>query len=216
MLRCVDASEARCIVEEIHEKICGMHANGHKISRQIIRVGYYWLTLENDYIQFAQKCHKCQIYVDNIHVSPTELHVMTILWPFSIQDMDVVRPITPKASNGHRFIFVVINYFTQWMEAASYSNVTRLVVCKFIKKEIIFRYKLLERIISNNAFNLNNKIMEKVCAQFKIQHHNFIPYRSKIDCEQLQCIILFISKKNDKYNYLNCNLKNVIMKLFFF
>ncbi|KAK5795003.1 hypothetical protein PVK06_036257 [Gossypium arboreum] len=39
--------------------------------------------------------------------------------------MDVIGPISPKASNGHRFIFVVIDYFTKWIEAASFANVTR-------------------------------------------------------------------------------------------
>ena len=102
-----------------------------------MRAGYNWLTLEKDYIQFARKCHKSQIYVDKIHVSPNELHVMTIPWPFSIWGMDVIGPITLKASNGHRLIFMVIDYFTKWMEAASYASVTRSVVCKFIKNENI-------------------------------------------------------------------------------
>ena len=33
LLRCVDAPKARHIVEEVHEGICGTHANGHKIAR---------------------------------------------------------------------------------------------------------------------------------------------------------------------------------------
>ena len=67
-----------------YEGICRMHANEHKMLKKIMRARYYWMTLENDYIQFARKCHKCQIYADKIHVFPTELHVMTIPWPFSI------------------------------------------------------------------------------------------------------------------------------------
>ena len=78
MLKCVDASEARHIVDEIHEGICGTYANGHKMARQIMRTGYYWLTLENDCIQFARKCHKCRIYADKIHSSQIKLHVLTI------------------------------------------------------------------------------------------------------------------------------------------
>ena len=104
---------------------------------QVMRVGYYWLTLERDYIQYVQKCHKCQIYFDKIHVPPTELHVIAPPWPFSMWGMDVIGLITPKASNGHRFIFVVIDYFTKWVEAASYASVIRSVICCFIKKEII-------------------------------------------------------------------------------
>ena len=108
------------------------------------------------------------LFRSKIHISPIELHVMIIPWSFSMWRMDVIRPITLKPSNGHRFISVVIAYFSKWVEAASYASVTRLVICKFIKKEIICRYGLSKRIISDNALNLNNKMMEKVCAQFKI------------------------------------------------
>ena len=128
-----------------------------------MRAGYYWLTLESDCIKHAQKCHKCQIYADKIHMSPIELHVMAPLWPFSIRGMDVIRPIISKAFNGHRFIFVVIDYFTKWVEVASYESVTRFVICRFNKKKIICRYGLPERIISDNAINLNNKMMKQMC-----------------------------------------------------
>ena len=113
LLRCVNATEARKILKEIHEGICGTHANGHRMARQIMRAGYYWMTLENDCINFARKCHKCQIYSNKIHVPPSPLHVMVSPWPFSMWEMDVIGPITPNALNGHRFIFVVIDYFTK-------------------------------------------------------------------------------------------------------
>ena len=93
----------------------------------------------------------------------------------------MIGPITPKASNGHRFIFVVIDYFMKWVEAASYASVTRSMVYKFIKKEIICRYGLPKGIISDNSSNLNNKMMKEVCTQFKIQHHNSVPYHPKMN-----------------------------------
>ena len=160
LLRCVSSSEVNKIVEEIHEGVCGTHANGHKMARQVMRAGYYWLTVESDCIKYARKCNKCQIYSDKIHVHSTKLHVMAPPWPFSMWGMDVIRPISPKAFNRHRFIFVVIDYFPKWVEAASYTSVTRSVIYKFIKKEIICRYGIPERIISDNATNLNNKMME--------------------------------------------------------
>ena len=95
--------------------------------------------------------------------------------------INVIGPITLKASNGHRFIFVLIDYIYKVDRSTSYANVTRSVVYKFIKKEIIYWYGLPEIIILNNASNLNNKMMEKVCAQFKIQHHNSMPYRLKMN-----------------------------------
>ncbi|WP_369010934.1 integrase catalytic domain-containing protein, partial [Escherichia coli] len=86
--------------------------------------------------------------------------------------MDVIGSIFSKASNGHRFIFVVIDYFTKWVEATSYANVTKSAVSQFLKKEIICRYRMPEKIISDNALNLNNKMIAEVCNQFNIKHHN--------------------------------------------
>nr|KYP47346.1 Gypsy retrotransposon integrase-like protein 1 [Cajanus cajan] len=148
-------------MEEIHEGSFGTHANGHVMARKILRSGYYWLTMEADCCSHVRKCHKCQIYADNIHVPPTSLNVLAAPWPFSMWGIDVIGPIEPKASNGHRFILVAIDYFTKWVEAASYASVTRNVVVKFIKRDLICRYGLPSRIITDNGTNLNNKMMKE-------------------------------------------------------
>ena len=68
-------------------------------------------------------------------------------------------PSNPKASNGHRFILVAIDYFTKWVEAASYTNGTSSVVVRFIMRELICRYGLPRKIITDNGTNLHNKMM---------------------------------------------------------
>ena len=84
LLRCVNANKAKKTIHEIHEGVCGTHASGHVMTRQIMRVEYYWMTLENDCINYVRKCHKCQVYADKIHVSPTSLNVTISPWPFSM------------------------------------------------------------------------------------------------------------------------------------
>ncbi|XP_054781964.1 uncharacterized protein LOC129289183 [Prosopis cineraria] len=37
LLRCVDSGDARKILEEVHEGICGTHANGHTMAKQVQR-----------------------------------------------------------------------------------------------------------------------------------------------------------------------------------
>ena len=80
--------------------------------------------------------------------------------------MDVIGPITPKSSNGHRFILVAIDYFTKWVEAESYARVTKEVVTRFVKNILVCRFGLPESIISDNARNLNNDMMTELCQQF--------------------------------------------------
>jgi len=181
LLRCVDAKEAELILKEVHEGTFGNDMNGHSMARKILRVGYFWLTMENDCCIHVRKCHKCQVYADNINVLSTTLKVLSTPWPFSMWGIDVIGAIESKASNGHHFILVAIDYFTKWVEVASYANVIRKVVTKFIKEEIICRYGLPSRIITDNATNLNNKMMSELCEEFNIQHHNSTPYRSKMN-----------------------------------
>ena len=168
-------------MHEFHESVYDTHASGHAMARQIMMAGYYWMTLENDCINYVRKCHKCRIYANKIHVPPTSLNVMVSLWPFSMWGMDVIEPITPKALNGHRFIFVVIDYFTKWVKAALYARVTKAVVPRFIKKEIICRYRLPKRIISDNGLNLNNDMLIGlvfVCRLGQLHIHWFTEWRS--------------------------------------
>ncbi|RDY00492.1 Pol polyprotein, partial [Mucuna pruriens] len=141
---------------------------------------------------------KCQMYADNIHMAPSTLHNLTSPWPFSMWGLDMISPIELKASNGHRFILVAIDYFTKWVEVALYTNVTKSVVTKFIKKDIICRYALPARIIMDNGTNLNNKMMTELCEQFKIKHHNSTPYRPKM---------------NGVVEAANKNLKKVVQKM---
>ncbi|XP_017624625.2 uncharacterized protein LOC108468244 [Gossypium arboreum] len=84
LLRCVDAIEAKKILEEVHEGVFRTHANSFTMPRQIMIFEYYWSTMEYDYVNYAKRCHKCQIYGDKIHVSHSPLHVMTSLRPFSM------------------------------------------------------------------------------------------------------------------------------------
>ena len=134
-----------------------------------------------DSCKFVKKCHKCQIYADKIHIPPTLLNVISSPWPLSMWGIDMVGMIEPKASNSHRFILVFIEYFTKWVEAASYANVTRKVVVKFIKNQLICRYGVPDKIITDNGSNLNNKMIKELCDEFKIAHHNSSPYRPKMN-----------------------------------
>ncbi|RDX74646.1 Pol polyprotein, partial [Mucuna pruriens] len=181
LLRYVDDQEAKQIIEEVHKGIFGTHTNGHALARKILKAGYYCTKIESDCCQHVKRCLKCQVYADNIHVAPSALHNLTSSWLFFMWDLDMIGPIESKASNKHRFILVAIDYFTKWVEAALYANVTKSIMVKFIKKDIICQYRLPVHIITNNGINLNNKMMTELCEQFKIKHHHSMPYRPKMN-----------------------------------
>lgn len=172
LLKCVDTHEASTIIRSIHEGCEGVHAKGPTMAKKILQASYYWTTMDVDCYNFFKRFHKCQIFSDKIHVPPTPLNVLTSPWSFFMWGIDMVSMIEPKASNSYCLILVSIDYFTKWVEVASYANVTRQVVTRFIKKEIIRRYSVPTKIITDNESNLKHKMVSELCQEFKIEHHN--------------------------------------------
>ncbi|XP_027156685.1 uncharacterized protein K02A2.6-like [Coffea eugenioides] len=123
---------------------------------------------------------------------------MTAPWPCSIWGIDVIGTIDPPASNGHQFILVAIEYFTKWVEAASYKHVTKKVESDFLRNNIICRFGVPETLITDNAKNLNNDMMDGLCEQFKIRHRNSTIYRPQM---------------NGAVEAANKNLKKIIRKI---
>ena len=95
---------------------------------------------------------------DLIHVPPSELHALTSPWPFSVWGIDIIRKISPKSFNGHEYILVAIDYFTEWVEDASYTRLTVARVAKFIILHIICRYGVPHELISNRGVHFKVEV----------------------------------------------------------
>uniref|UniRef100_A0A2N9GPI5 RNA-directed DNA polymerase n=1 Tax=Fagus sylvatica TaxID=28930 RepID=A0A2N9GPI5_FAGSY len=169
--------EANRLIQEMHAGLMGAHANGPFLARKIMRAGYYWLTMERDCIRHVQTCHKCQMYQNSKNAPPQYLHTMASPWPFSAWGMDVIGAITPKASNGHEFILVAIDYFTKWVEACSFKNVTQVALCQQFKiqhhNSAPYRPKM------NGAVEAANKNVKKILSKMTETYkdwHEHLPY----------------------------------------
>ncbi|XP_074277655.1 uncharacterized protein LOC141601284 [Silene latifolia] len=99
LLRCIDKPTAEKVMEEVHEGECGPHMNAHMLVRKIIRLGYYWTTMETDCCKYVKHYHNCQIFANVQHVAPSILYTMASPWPFSTWGIDIIGKGVP-----HEFI----------------------------------------------------------------------------------------------------------------
>ncbi|RVW26198.1 Retrovirus-related Pol polyprotein from transposon 17.6 [Vitis vinifera] len=176
LLLCLDRASADRVMREVHAGVCGPHMGGHMLARKIMRTGYFWLTMETDCCQFVQRCPECQIHGDLIHVPPSELHALTSPWPFSVWGIDIIGKISPKSSSGHEFILVAIDYFTKWVEAASYARLTSSGVASFIRSHIICRYGVPHELISDRGVHFRAEV-DTLVQRYGIRHHRSSAYR---------------------------------------
>ena len=80
---------------------------------------------------------------------PLKLHVLTSPLPFSVSGVDILGKIFSKPSNDHEFILVSIDYFTKWVEVASYVRLASSGIASFIRSHIIGRYGVPHELISD-------------------------------------------------------------------
>ncbi|RVW98926.1 Transposon Ty3-I Gag-Pol polyprotein [Vitis vinifera] len=84
------------------------------------------------------------------------------------------RKVSPKSSSGHEFILVAIDYFTKWVEAASYVRLTSTRVASFIRSHIICRYEVPYELISDKGVHFQAEISETEWAQARFDQLNLL------------------------------------------
>ena len=132
--------------------------------------------METDCVDFVKSCHNCQTHANLNHVPPSELYSMTSPWPYLVWGIDLIRRIAPKASNGHKYILVAIDYFTKWVEVASYFVLKAKHVARFIENNIICWYGVPQEIISDNGSHFEGEV-RTIMELHNIEHHKSSPYR---------------------------------------
>nr|XP_009383140.1 PREDICTED: uncharacterized protein LOC103970956 [Musa acuminata subsp. malaccensis] len=150
LLRCLEPSEAKAVLAEVHEGICGEHIAARTLAYKILRQGYYWPTMSQDARIYVQRCGPCQWHARTPRQSAVPLSPIDCAWPFAQWGLDLLGPF-PPASGQRRYIVVGVDYFTKWTEAEPLATITERQVEKFVWKSIVTRFGLPEAIITYNG-----------------------------------------------------------------
>ena len=76
-LRCLVPKEAEYGMREVHEGIYRNHSGARSLVHKLIRVGYYWPTMQKDAQAYVKTYDKCQRFSNTIRQPSEELTPMT-------------------------------------------------------------------------------------------------------------------------------------------
>ncbi|XP_048605052.1 uncharacterized protein LOC125582405 [Brassica napus] len=179
LLKCISGEETRLVMAETHEGAAGNHSGGRALSLKVKNLGFYWPTMNADCETYVRKCDKCQRHASTLH-SPTEfLHTLTAPYPFMRWGMDIIGPM--PASRQKKFILVLTDYFTKWVEAEAYASITDKEVQNFIWKNIICRHGLPYEIITDNGSQFISHYFKGFCDRWRIRLNMSTPSNGQAD-----------------------------------
>ncbi|XP_075478840.1 uncharacterized protein LOC142519694 [Primulina tabacum] len=81
--------------------------------------------------------------------------------------MDIMGPF-PIAWTQKKFLLVAVDYFSKWVEAEPLAKITEHEVLKFLWKNIVYRFGVPRRLISENGRQFQGKEITSWCREMKM------------------------------------------------
>ncbi|XP_042444109.1 uncharacterized protein LOC122029235 [Zingiber officinale] len=167
LLKCLDMEEADQALQEIHLGCCGSHVGGRTLSRRVLLAGYFWPTLQRDAQMLVNTCLSCQKYQNLMHRPTTLLKTSIVSCPFDQWGMDIVGPF-PMAPSQKRFFLIAVDYFSKWVEVEALARITEGVVIQFLWKNILCRFGIHHKLVSDNDRQFQGQKIQVWCKEFGI------------------------------------------------
>ena len=161
-------------MRKVHEGICGNHLGLRSLVHKLVRVGYYWPTMQKDAEAYVKAYDKCQRFNNIIRQSTEELAPMTALWPFAQWGLDIIG-LFLIAVRQLKFLVVGIDYFTKWVEVEALATITEENIRSFVWRCIICRFGIPRVLVSDNGKQFNNDSFRDFCSQLGIRNHYSSP-----------------------------------------
>lgn len=87
--------------------------------------------------------------------------------------MDIVGPL--HISKQKRFLLVITDFFSKWVEADSYASIKDVQVENFVWKNIICRHGVAYEIVTDNGSQFISTRFEAFCQKWKIRLNKSTP-----------------------------------------
>ncbi|RDX92619.1 Pro-Pol polyprotein, partial [Mucuna pruriens] len=166
--QCLGKAKGECAIKEVLEGACGSHIGGRALANKIARVGFYLLAIKKDNLAFVKKCNKCQCYADRHQAPPEQLHSITLSWPFYMWGVDILGHFL-LAIGQIKFLLVVVDYFTKWIEVEPIAMISVERVMHFYWRRIICCFGLSTIIVGDNGTQFTSREVVEFCVQYVIK-----------------------------------------------
>lgn len=169
LLKCINKDEAPKLIVDFHGGVFGGHFVGRVTTHNILRAGYWWPTLFKDANRLVRRCDSYQRFSGRLRaLGSLPLQPVSIESPFKQWGMDLISDISDHSSAGYKWILVVIDYLTKWVDAIPSRKATHQVVMDFLLNHIICRFGVIFKIVSNNVMCFRAKPLMEMCNEYGI------------------------------------------------
>ena len=167
------------VLKALHDAAGGGHLGVHKTLVKA-RERFYWPGLRKDVEDWCQKCRDCAESKSPSTCARGPLSPSVVGYPMERIALDVFGPL-PVTQHGNKYILVVSDYFTRWVEAYPLPNQEASTVAKVLVNEWVCRFGAPDVIHSDQGKNFESHLFAEVCHLLGMEKTRTTPYHPQSD-----------------------------------
>ncbi|GJZ53662.1 reverse transcriptase domain-containing protein [Tanacetum coccineum] len=167
MRRCVAGSETIKILTHCHSGPTDGHHSANVTAKKVYESGFYWPSVFKDANEYVRRCDACQrsgIISSRNEMPQNNIQVCEV---FDVWGLDFMGPF--PESRGNKYILVVVDYVSKWVEAQALPTNDARIVVKFLRS-LFARFGVPKALISDRGTHFCNSQLEKALQRYGVTH----------------------------------------------
>merc|ERR1711893_445229 len=168
------------VLGALHNLKSSGHVGMNKTVEKAKRSPFFWPQMVAEAKRWVRKCRRCQQRKAPAHAKRAKLVTYQSGGPWERVAMDVLGPL-PTTPEGYKYVLVVMDYFTKWVEIFPMKDQTAETVAAVLVDEVFSRMGCLIELHSDQGSNFKSRVMTEVYRLMGIKKTQTTPYHLRGD-----------------------------------
>lgn len=154
------------VLRRAHDDPSSGHLGIEKTKARIKRK-LYWPNMSIDIELWCKNCTVCQARRPPLRKARGGLGQYAVGIPMERVGIDLLGPL-PQTKIGNKYILVVTDYFTRWVEAYPIPDIQTETITNVFIKEFITRYGIPRQVHTDRGTQFTSSLFKEICHIFRI------------------------------------------------
>ena len=176
LLLCLSYLKVSSTATKSHDLPIAGH-RGYKRTLERLRQSAYWVNMAKDVLSYCRSCEKCQ---QSKLALPQRAPLTNIPIgnPWHMIAVDILE--VPISTRNNRYLLVVQDYFTKWVEAIPLPNQTAPLICAELLK-LFSTFGQPDILLSDQGHNFESTIFKQTLEAFGVEKVRTTAYHPQGD-----------------------------------
>ena len=168
------------VMREHHDGSTAGHLGIRKTVEKMEQSPYYWPNMKKNVTAWVMNCDVCQRTKPEVKRQRAPMGRCMTGAPLERVAIDVMGPL-PETVRGNKYIVVIGDYFTKWMEAYPTKNHQAETIAKVVVEGFIGRFGIPSTIHTDQGRDFESNLFRDMCQRLEIEKTRTTPWHPQSD-----------------------------------